>query len=207
LPKTNIPGPVPGNSDNTRMKKILTDRNAAWLLAAIAAATCMVLALMGRVWWCELGDPAPWSWDIWSSHNSQHLFDPYALSHLQHGIGLFLLLSACCSQWLSVRARTLIVACIEAAWEIAENTPFMINRYREATISLDYFGDSILNSLSDYVMCLLGVLLARKTNWKTGLTVFIALEISSILWIRDSLMLNMLMLAVPIEAVKEWQAP
>ncbi|MCH2203982.1 MAG: DUF2585 family protein [Fuerstiella sp.] len=188
------------------MNKKLTDRNVACLLAAIAAVTCVVLALMGRVWWCELGDLSPWSWDIWSSHNSQHLIDPYALSHLQHGIGLFLLLSACCRQCLSVQVRMLTVAFIEAAWEIAENTPLIINRYREVTISLDYFGDSILNSLSDYVMCLLGVLLVRKTNWKTGLMVFIALEISSLLWIRDSLMLNMLMLAVPIEAVKEWQA-
>ena len=83
----------------------------------------------------------------------------------------------------------------------------MINRYREATISLDYFGDSIMNSMSDYGVCLLGVLLVRKTNWKLGLVVFVACEITSVLWIRDSLMLNILMLTYPVEAIKLWQTP
>ena len=189
------------------MQRRLTDINVAYSLVTIALATCMILVLMERVWWCQVGDLSPWSWDIWSSHNSQHLLDPYALSHFQHGIGLFLLLQLCCSRWLSVQTCTVIVALIEAAWEILENTPFMINRYREATISLDYFGDSILNSMSDYGVCLLGVLLVRKTNWKLGLAVFIALEFCSVLWIRDSLMLNILMLTFPVEAIKQWQAP
>ena len=83
----------------------------------------------------------------------------------------------------------------------------MINRYREATISLEYFGDSIMNSMSDYGVCLLGVLLVRKTNWKLGMAVFVACEIGSVLWIRDSLMLNILMLTYPVEAIKLWQAP
>ena len=189
------------------MQKRLTDQNVAYSLVAIAVTTCMILVLMGRVWWCEVGDFSPWSWDIWSSHNSQHLLDPYALSHFQHGIGLFLLLQLCFSRWLTVQTCTVIVALIEAAWEIEENTPFMINRYREATISLDYFGDSILNSMSDYGVCLLGVLLVRKTNWKLGLAVFVLFEIGSVLWIRDSLMLNILMLTYPVEAIKQWQAP
>ncbi|MDA7936963.1 DUF2585 family protein [bacterium] len=189
------------------MQRRLTDRNVAYSLVTIGLATCMILVLMERVWWCQVGDLSPWSWDIWSSHNSQHSLDPYALSHFQHGIGLFLLLQLCCSRWLSVQTCTVIVALIEAAWEILENTPFMINRYREATISLDYFGDSIVNSMSDYGVCLLGVLLVRKTNWKLGLAVFIALEVCSVLWIRDSLMLNILMLTFPVEAIKQWQAP
>ncbi len=189
------------------MQKKLTDRNVAYTLIAIAILTCMILVLMGRVWWCEVGDYSPWSWDIWSSHNSQHLLDPYSLSHFQHGIGLLLLLQLCGSRWLSVQTCTVIVALIEAAWEIVENTAFMINRYREATISLDYFGDSILNSMSDYAVCLLGVLLVRKTNWKVGLLVFVACELGSVLWIRDSLLLNILMLTYPVEAIKHWQAP
>lgn len=189
------------------MQKTLNDRNVAYALLVIASLTCVVLNLMGRVWWCEVGDYAPWSWDIWSSHNSQHLLDPYSLSHFQHGIGLLLLLQLCFSRWLSVQMCTVIVALIEAGWEIVENTSFMINRYREATISLDYFGDSIMNSMSDYGFCLLGVLLVRKTNRRVGLLAFVVCEIASILWIRDSLLLNILMLTYPVEAIKHWQAP
>ena len=191
----------------TTIPKSLTDRQVASLLAGVAVGTCGVLALMGRVWWCEVGDSALWSWNIWSPHNSQHLIDPYALSHIEHGIGLFLLLNVFGSKWLSIQSRTLIVAGLEAAWEVVENTPLMINRYREATISLDYFGDSILNSVSDYGMCLLGVLLVRKTPWKVGVAAFVSLEIVSVLWIHDSLLLNIVMLTAPIEAIKHWQAP
>lgn len=191
----------------TNTSDSLTSRQLASRLALIASGMCAVLALMGRVWWCESGDAAIWSWDIWSTHNSQHLIDPYSLSHIEHGIALFLLLTVFGSQRLSFESRTLIVAWIEAAWEIFENTPFVINRYREATISLDYFGDSILNSVSDYGMCLLGVLLVRSTGWKAGLATFVALELISMLWIRDSLLLNIIMLISPIDAIKQWQAP
>ena len=160
---------------------------------------------MGRVWWCQAGDLWPWSWDVWSRHNSQHLVDPYSLSHVQHGIGLFLLLTFLFGTRLSNATRTLLVAVVEAAWEFVENTNWMINRYREVTISLDYYGDSILNSLGDYGTCLVGVLIARRLPWRASLAVFVALEIVSVLWIRDSLMLNILMLVYPIEAVRQWQ--
>lgn len=174
-------------------------------LVGISIVMCATLALMGRVWWCEAGDFLPWSWDIWSTHCSQHLVDPYALSHIEHGIGLFITLLVV-RRKLSVSSRLLIVAVLEAAWEIAENTRFMINRYREATVSLDYFGDSIANSLSDLTMCMLGALLVSKTSWKTGVAAFLGLELISVLWIRDSLLLNIVMLISPIEAVKVWQA-
>ena len=165
----------------------------------------VVLAWMGRVWWCQAGDFSPWSWDIWSAHNSQHLFDPYSLSHIEHGIGLFLLLNIASKRSLSKQARVVIVAAVEACWEIAENTPFMIQRYREATISLDYFGDSIMNSVSDYGMCLLGILVVQKTSWKIGLVLFVLFECVSLWWIRDSLLLNILMLVSPVDAVHQWQ--
>ena len=161
---------------------------------------------MGRVWWCQIGDLVPWSFDVWSSHNSQHLVDPYALSHLQHGLGLFLLLSCVPWKWLTTERIFVVVAVIEAVWEITENTPWMINRYRESTISLDYFGDSILNSIADYGWCILGLLIAKRLPGKVTFGLFVALELISVLWIRDSLMLNILMLIAPVEAIKEWQA-
>ena len=183
-----------------------SQRNLLLGLFAIAIVMSVVLTMMGRVWWCEAGDASPWSWDVWSQHNSQHLADPYALSHIEHGILMFMALTLMGSKWFSISTRTMIVAAIESVWEIVENTPFMINRYREATISLDYFGDSIANSISDYIMCLLGVLLVRKTSWKIGLAAFLFLELVSVMWIRDSLLINILMLISPIEAVKTWQA-
>lgn len=174
----------------------------------VAIAIVMLLSLwwMDRVWWCEVGDWLPWSWDVWSPHNSQHLIDPYSLSHVEHGIGLFLLLSAFGIRQLSTSVKTTIVAAVEAVWEVAENTSFMIERYRETTISLDYFGDSILNSLSDYAMCLLGVVIARTVRWQAALAVFVLLEVISVFWIRDSLLLNILMLLVPVDAVRQWQS-
>lgn len=175
-------------------------------VAGIGVLMAINLAAMGRVWWCQLGDRVLWSWDVWSTHNSQHLIDPYSLSHIQHGIGLFLLLTLCCGKWLSTEWRILIVAAVEACWEIAENTPMVIDRYREATISLDYYGDSMLNSLSDYAMCLLGVAIAVKLHWRLSLVLFVALEVASLIWIRDSLMLNILMLLYPLDVIRQWQA-
>ena len=179
---------------------------SAVILVILAVAMCVILRSMGRVWWCEAGDLLPWSWDVWSRHNSQHLVDPYSLSHIEHGIGLFVALTAVFGSKISLQARTLVVGCVEAVWEIAENTPWMIARYREATISLDYFGDSILNSLSDYLMCLGGVWIARITTWRIAIGIFVGLELISTFWIRDSLLLNILMLAWPIEAIKQWQS-
>lgn len=175
-------------------------------LLTIAATMTTCLWAMGRVWWCEVGDWRPWSWDVWSPHNSQHLFDPYSLSHLEHGLGLFLLLNWFRHRWLTETRAIYIVAIVEAVWEVAENTPWMIERYRTATISLDYFGDSILNSLSDLAMCLIGVQIARKSPWWITFGLLLTLELVSVLWIRDSLLLNILMLTVPIDAVRQWQA-
>ena len=177
----------------------------AAVLLGIAAMMMATLALMGRVWWCEAGDLAPWSFNVMSRHNSQHLLDPYTLSHIQHGLGLYLLLVAVFGQRLTPFSRTLVIAIIESAWEIFENTDLIIQRYREATISLDYYGDSILNSLADYASCLGGVWLAMKLPRWTALTLFVALELISVWWIRDSLMLNILMLFWPVEGIRQWQ--
>src|SRR5262245_22437002 len=117
------------------------------VLAVILAGTALALAAMGRVWWCEAGDTALWSGDIWTRHNSQHLADPYTISHVLHGIALYGAL------WLLLRRRAgpvvriAIALAIEVAWELIENTDTMIERYRAVTISLDYYGDSIVNSL------------------------------------------------------------
>ncbi len=175
-------------------------------LFGIAAMMTTCLWAMGRVWWCQEGDLTPWSWDVWSPHNSQHVIDPYALSHLEHGLALFLLLGLARRRWLTPTGKLYIVALVEAAWEIVENTPWLIERYRTATISLDYFGDSILNSLGDLAVCLLGAQIARQSPWWVTVGLLVSLEIASIVWIRDSLLLNIVMLTVPIDALRQWQA-
>ncbi len=173
---------------------------------AIAIGIVVSGVLSGRVWWCEAGDLWPWSWDVWSRHCSQHLIDPYSLSHLQHGIGLYLIVTVLWCRRLSLDYRILLVALVEAAWEVTENTNWMIERYRTATISLDYFGDSIWNSLGDYGACIAGILLATRLPWRLSVVLFVALEAISICWIRDSLLLNILMLLCPVDAIRQWQS-
>lgn len=170
----------------------------------VMAVAVIVLNIEGRVWWCQAGDYLPWSWDIWSPHNSQHLIDPYSFTHVLHGILEFWLIGLIFSR-LPLAWRMLIAVVIESTWEVAENSAYVIQRYREATISLDYFGDSIINSMSDIVCCATGFVIGYKLRFWRSLTLFMATEIILIFWIHDSLLINILMLIWPIDAVKHWQ--
>jgi hypothetical protein len=177
-----------------------------FVLIGIGVVMCLVLNAMNRVWWCEQGDWLPWSFDVWSSHNSQHLFDPYALSHFGHGVGLWLVLALVFRDKISATLKVIVIAVIEAGWEILENTPLVIGRYRESTVSLDYTGDSISNSVSDYLMCLAGVYLVQRISWRAAITTFVVLEVASLIWIRDSLLINIMMLTYPIDPIRQWQS-
>jgi hypothetical protein len=145
-----------------------------------------------------------WEGNIWSSENSQRLADPYSFSHIVHGIlfyaGLWVV-----ARKLPVRHRLLMALAVEAGWEILENSPLIINRYREATISLGYVGDSVLNSMSDILMMTLGFLFAWRM--RIGITVLavIVMEAGCALWMRDNLTLNIIMLIHPVDAIKHWQ--
>ncbi len=173
-------------------------------LAAIVLTAIVALNLLGRVWWCEAGDYLPWSWQVNSRHNSQHLLDPYSFTHLLHGILEFWLIGLVFRK-VSLAWRFVIAIFIESSWEVVENTNYIINRYREATISLDYYGDSIVNSLADIVACGLGFLIAYKIRLWWSLAVFVMMEVILLFWIRDSLLLNILMLVSPLDSVKSWQ--
>jgi hypothetical protein len=182
-------------------------RIAPWhilLALGLVAAAAGILLAMGRVPICTCGTIKLWHGAVNSSENSQHLSDWYSPSHLIHGFLFFGFL------WLVARRvplglRLALAILVEAGWEILENTDMVINRYREATIALDYFGDSVLNSVSDIGFMVLGFFLAsRMPVWLT-VAIAVGFEIVTAVLIRDNLTLNVVMLVWPVEAIKAWQ--
>jgi hypothetical protein len=181
------------------------ERRWLWLVIAIVVVSAIVLLrLEGRLWLCSCGQVWLWAGDTKSAHNSQHIFDPYSFTHVLHGFVFYALLAVALPRLPALWRLALSIA-IEAAWEVIENSPAIIDRYRQATLALGYEGDTIVNALADIVCCGIGFALARRLGFWRSLAVFILTEAVLILWIRDSLILNVVMLLYPIEAIKNWQ--
>ncbi|MDP9455298.1 MAG: DUF2585 domain-containing protein [Actinomycetota bacterium] len=180
-------------------------RTLPWLVSAIVVVgTAYGLQSQGRAWWCSCGYFLLWSGEPASSDTSQHLLDPYSPTHVLHGFVLCGLLA-----WVGASLppswRLQVAVAIEALWELVENSEFVIRRYREGTAALGYEGDAIVNSLGDLAVCGLGFLLAYHLGARRAIALFLLTEVVLLAWIRDSLLLNVLMLMYPIDAIKEWQ--
>lgn len=181
-----------------------TTRRLVLGVLAIVVFTMAVEAWMGRLW---LGPDGRFGWletDIWSSSQSQRVLDPYSFSHILHGVLFYALL------WLvakrsSISTRFLGAVAMEGFWEILENSPIIIDRYRAVTIAQGYIGDSILNSVSDIVLAAIGFAIAWRLTFWQSVAFVVVTEVAMVLLIRDNLTLNIVMLVWPMDGIRAWQ--
>ena len=182
----------------------MPERKTILLILAVIAAAAVIELSLGRL---LLGPDGRFGWletNIWSSEQSQRVVDPYSLSHVLHGVlfyaGLWLI-----GRRLPMGTRLFLAVVLEAAWEVLENSPLIINRYRAVTIALGYTGDSVLNSMSDVVMMMAGFFIASRWRLWACVVLVLAVELGMLFTVRDNLTLNIVMLIYPIDAIRDWQ--
>lgn len=195
----------PGTTGSSAGRLGSAGRLPGAIIVALIAATVAVLRSEGRRWWCAAGGWSPLVLSIRDEHTSQHLLDPYSLTHLLHGVVLYAVLRLVASR---VRWDLRLVAAIalESGWEVIENSARVIDRYRVGTLAQGYAGDSVLNSLGDIASCGLGFWLAGRLPVRGSIALFLGVEVMLLIVYRDNLLLNVIMLIHSFDAVKAWQA-
>lgn len=192
------------------MTSLLPNRRA-WIAALLLCGyTAFILLAMQRPPICACGTVKLWHGVVQSAENSQHIADWYTFSHVIHGLIFYALAHLLWRKWrlfdgAPTRWALPIAVILEASWEILENSPMIIDRYRAVTVSFGYSGDSIINSVADIGWMMLGFWLAARLPWKASLALAFAFELMTLVIIRDNLTLNVLMLVHPIEAIRVWQ--
>jgi Protein of unknown function (DUF2585) len=193
------------------MTTLLPNRRALIATLLLTAYAAFILFAMQRPPICACGTVKLWHGVVQSSENSQHLADWYTFSHIIHGLIFYGAAHLLWRKWrlfdgAPTRWALPIAVILEASWEILENSPMIIDRYRAVTVSFGYTGDSIVNSMADIGWMVLGFWIAAKLPWKASLALAIAFELMTLALIRDNLTLNVLMLVHPVDAVRDWQA-
>jgi hypothetical protein len=192
-------------------RMLLPNGRAVFITFAIMVATAAIELAMGRVPICTCGTVKLWHGAVQSAENSQQLTDWYSLSHVIHGMIMYFVAWLLWRKWRLFGGRPArfalpIAVLVEAAWEVAENTPMVIDRYRAVTVSFGYSGDSVLNSMGDIGCMIVGFLVASRLPWRVSLLLGVFFELLTLYVIRDNLTLNVIMLFWPIEAIRQWQA-
>jgi hypothetical protein len=192
-------------------RTLMPHSRAAFATLAIVVSAAAILLTMGRVPICTCGTVKLWHGVVQSAENSQQLTDWYSLSHFIHGLIMYFVAWLLWQKWRLLGGRPArfalpIAVLVEAAWEVTENTPMVIDRYRAVTVSFGYTGDSVLNSMGDIGCMILGFLFAARVPWWVSLAVAVIFELLTLYVIRDNLTLNVVMLFWPIEAIRQWQA-
>lgn len=180
----------------------LFTRRTALVAFALTTAFGVLLYVEGRPAWCTSG-LAVWS-AAWTSSTSQNFLDPYSFSHVLHGIIFFWLLRPLADR-VTLPWRMVAAIALEIGWELLENSPWVIERYRQDTAAFDYTGDSILNALGDVLAAAVGFAIASRFSWRVSVALFVVFELGMLWLARDNLTLNVIMLIHPIEAIKAWQ--
>ncbi len=193
------------------MKTLLPNRGGIALSLAIAAAVAAILLAMGRVAICRCGTVKLWWGVVQSAENSQHIADWYSFSHVIHGLLFYFFAHLLWRRWNLIGGRPAIWALpiaigFEGMWELLENSPLIIDRYRAVTVSFGYTGDSVVNSLSDIGFMVMGFVIASRLPPWASVLLAAAFELFTVWMIRDNLTLNIVMLVWPLDAVRQWQA-
>lgn len=193
------------------MKSLMPTRAALILSLGLWAYCAFILFAMQRPWICECGTVRLWHGVVQSAENSQHLADWYTFSHIIHGLLFYAGAHFLWRRWnlfdgAPTRWALPIAVALEASWEVLENSPMIIDRYRSVTASFGYSGDSIVNSMADIGWMIVGFWLASRLPWRATVALALAFELLTLIVIRDNLTLNVLMLVWPQDAIRVWQA-